>query len=154
MNAIEQDPKPSNPGVDTNAALMLVLQTLNSHPRASSAGNMRSFIQIHKMRSFRVSYANIHFPPVVFLESYRHFVPPPAINSTVLPALQNRHPALRHYRVQSASTLRTVFASVAHRAACQACLCLATPWRVPGSERAWSALSPNFEGVVHRSRGL
>jgi hypothetical protein len=47
-----------------------------------------------------------------------------------------------------------VFASAAHRAACQACLCLATPWLVPGSERAWSALSPNVRGVVHRARSL
>mgnify|MGYP003362540052 CR=1 FL=1 len=118
---------------------------------ASSAGTMLSLVRVRQTRSFRVSYANIQAPPVVVLESYRRFVPQPAINCTVSSAPQHRHPALRCYHAHSASVCRTVFASVAHRAACQACLCLAMPWLVPGSERAWSALSPNVEDVDPQS---
>lgn len=115
---------------------------------------MLSLVRVRQTRSFRVSYANIQAPPVVVLESYRRFVPQPAINCTVSSAPQHRHPALRCYHAHSASVCRTVFASVAHRAACQACLCLAIPWLVPGSERAWSALGHDVEDVDVRARGL
>lgn len=154
MDATELNIKQPNRKVDTNAHIckmplqMLILQIILSYyPRASFAGIMHSFFRVCQTRSFRVSYANIQAPHIIALESYRHFVPQPAINCTVSFALQHLHPALRRYHAHSASVCRTVFASVAHRAACQACLCLAMPWLVPGSERAWSALSPNVEDV-------
>ena len=89
------------------------------------------------------------FPNLV---SFRQIVYRLCFNSTALPALRNQRLAQRRYRAPSASACRIAFASAAHRAACQACLCLATPWLVPGSERAWSALSPNVRSVIHRAR--
>jgi hypothetical protein len=136
------------------ATLMHILQP-STHVRAQALLVLRavSIGSVH-WRSLRVSYANIQFPSFVFLESYRRFVPHPEINYTVSLAPQNQHPARRRYRAHSASEYRTGFASAARRAACQACLCLATPWLVPGSERAWSALSPYVASVFHRARNL
>lgn len=88
------------------------------------------------------------------LESYHYVVSRRRINSTVSLVHPNRHPAPRYYHAHSASGCRTAFASVAHRAACQACPWrhLAMLWLVPGSERAWSARSPVTEIAVRRAR--
>lgn len=157
MDATESNIKQLHRKVDTNAHIRkMPLQYSYSksyffYPRVSFAGSMHSFTRARQTRSFRVSYANIQAPLVIALDSYRRFVPQSAINCTVSFALQHLHPALRYYHAHSASVCRTVFASVAHQAACQACLCLAMPWLVPGSERAWSALSPKVEDVDPQS---
>lgn len=76
------------------------------------------------------------------------------ISSTVSLVHPNRRPAPRYYHAHSASECRTVFASVAHRVACQACPWhrLAMLWLVPGSERAWSARCPVIAIVIRKAR--